>query len=364
MENTKTIRFNNQNRQFYGTLKKRIDDYFRENKIAKTGNANLTIKTIVVFLIWATPYVLLITNTFTNPWIRELLWIGIGVGMALIGLCVMHDANHGSYSKNRKVNTFMGLSLNLLGGHALNWRLQHNVLHHTYTNIHEMDEDIAPPGFMRFEPHAKLKKIHKLQFIYAWFFYGLMTFMWSTSKDFQQLFRYNKMGLVKGANTTVKKEVFYIVISKILFYGYMLVLPFIFLKDASWWQILLGYFSFHFTCGIILAAIFQPAHVVEDTTFPKPNESGDMETDWAVHQILTTANFATRDKIFSWFVGGLNFQVEHHLFPMICHVHYPKISKIVAQTAAEFNLPYHAKKTFVGALWTHEKMLWKLGRGK
>ena len=125
---------------------------------------------------------------------------------------------------------------------------------------------------------------------------------------------------------------------------------------------LTGFVTIHYIASFILALIFQPAHVVLETEFPVPSTEGNLENDWAIHQIKTTMNFGNADKIFSWMVGGLNFQVEHHLFPTICHVHYSKISEIVKRTAAEFNLPYHAKKSFVGALWSHEKLLWRLGR--
>jgi linoleoyl-CoA desaturase len=285
----------------------------------------------------------------------------MGLSMAGIGLCVMHDANHGSYSKNKTVNTILSYTINVLGGHSANWRIQHNVIHHTFTNVHEHDEDIAPPGFLRFEPHSKRKWVHKLQFIYAWVFYGMMTLMWSSTKDFRQLNRYHKQGLLKGLNTTYKKELTIIVVTKILYFAYML-LPYFLVSQMTFLNWVVGFLTVHYVAGFVLAAIFQPAHVVNETEFPVPSENGSLEDDWAVHQLKTTMNFANRDQVFSWLVGGLNYQVEHHLFPTICHIHYPKISEIVKKTAAEFNLPYNAKSTFVGALWSHEQLLWKLGR--
>jgi linoleoyl-CoA desaturase len=141
-----------------------------------------------------------------------------------------------------------------------------------------------------------------------------------------------------------------------------MLLPFFLIKEMTFLNWLTGFVTIHYVASFILALIFQPAHVAQETVFPLPSEAGNLEDDWAVHQIKTTMNFGTDDKIFSWLVGGLNHQVEHHLFPTICHVHYPKLSAIVKKTAEEFNLPYHSKKTFAGALWSHEIMLWKLGR--
>jgi len=362
MSNPTILRFNNNNKQFYTEVKKRVDTYFKENKINKSGNVNMYLKTIFMFAAYFTPFLLITLNVFDSKLIWLFLAVAMGFSKAGIGLCVMHDANHGSYSKNTKFNRILAYAtLNILGGHSLNWRIQHNVIHHTYTNVHEHDEDIAPPGFMRFEPHAERKGIHKLQFLYAWFFYGMMTLMWSTTKDFKQLIRYNKRGLLKGANTTFGTELTLIIISKFIYYGYML-LPYFLVKEMTILNWLCGFLVLHYIAGLILAMIFQPAHVVEETEFPLPNNEGMLEEHWAQHQMRTTMNFATADPIFSWLVGGLNFQVEHHLFPTICHVHYPKISKIVENTAKEFNVPYKAQKTFVGALWSHEQMLYKLGR--
>ena len=162
---THSIRFNNANSSFYLTAKKRVDEYFKENNISRYGNYNMVIKSIFMFTLYFTPFILLILNVFDGFWVQSILWIIAGVGMSGIGLSIMHDANHGAYARNAKLNALMCRSMNFVGGYSLNWQLQHNTLHHTYTNIHEHDEDIAPPGFLRFEPHAELKKIHRFQFL-------------------------------------------------------------------------------------------------------------------------------------------------------------------------------------------------------
>lgn len=358
---TQSIRFNNANRSFYLTAKKRIDEYFKENNLSRYGNSQMVIKSIFMFTLYFTPFILLILNVVDGFWAQAILWSIAGLGMSGIGLSIMHDANHGAYARNAKLNALMCRSMNFVGGYSLNWQLQHNTLHHTYTNIHEHDEDIAPPGFLRFEPHAELKKIHRFQFLYAWFFYGMMTMMWATTKDFMQLVRYNKMGLLAIKKTTFKKELYLLILNKIFYLSYSLGLP-ILLIHQPWYLVVVGWLIMHFVCGLILALIFQPAHVVDLTEFPLPDATGNMQDDWAAHQLKTTTNFANKSWAFSWFVGGLNFQVEHHLFPNICHIHYKKLAPIIKQTALEFNLPYHSKKTFVGAVAAHAKLLYVLGK--
>jgi linoleoyl-CoA desaturase len=224
-----------------------------------------------------------------------------------------------------------------------------------------LDEDIDPPAFLlRFTPHKKRYAAHKFQHLYAWFFYGMMTMMWFSTKDFKQAKRYKEKDLIKTQGTTYARHMSFIILFKIIYVGLFIVCPFM-LSPASWVLTLSGFVTMHFIAGFILSIIFQPAHVVPTSNFPMPDASGNIEADWAVNQLYNTADFAPKSKWFSWYVGGLNFQVEHHLFPNICHIHYSKLAEIVKSTAEEFNLPYYSYKTFVGALADHTKMLYNLG---
>jgi linoleoyl-CoA desaturase len=346
---------------FYNTARKRVHEYFKSTGISKHANTNMVIKTVVMLSLYLVPYLLMMFGVFTTFLPVLICWIIMGVGMAGIGLSVMHDANHGAYSKNRKINDMLGQVIWFIGGSSVNWKIQHNVLHHSYTNVDHMDEDLESVPFLRFSPHKKKLKIHRLQHIYAWFFYGFMTMMWATSKDFLQLARYKKKDLIKTQKKSYKALMTELVLVKIVYYALFVVLPLVVLP-FPWWQTILGFLAMHFVAGFILAIIFQPAHVMPDTTFPLPDEQGNMENKWAIHQLMTTVNFAPKSKIFSWYVGGLNFQIEHHLFPNICHVHYKKISEIVKKTAEEFSLPYYSKPTFFSAVREHKNFLKQLGR--
>ncbi|MFN0275193.1 MAG: fatty acid desaturase family protein [Chitinophagales bacterium] len=289
------------------------------------------------------------------------LWFVMGICLAGIGMSVMHDANHGAYSANKTVNTWMGYTLNLLGGTVFNWKLQHNILHHTYTNIVDMDDDIDDKAVMRFSPHKKLKIFHQLQFIYAFFFYGLLTLYWAVGKDFVQYFRYTANGV--NANSKYQNRITFakIVLSKLLYFFVFLVLPVLFFQ-IPFLQVVTGFIVMHFVGGVILTVVFQLAHTVEGTTHPLPTAQGTIENCWAIHQMNTTVNFSRENKWISWYVGGLNFQVEHHLFPKICHVHYPQIAEIVKNTAEDFNIPYLENKTFKQALQSHINTLHRFGK--
>jgi linoleoyl-CoA desaturase len=349
---------------FINTTKARVRAYFKDNNISRYGNADMYIKTAVMVTIYLLPFILMLTGVITNTWLIFASWIVMGIGMAGIGLSVMHDANHNSYSKNKVVNKYIGLIINIVGGNALNWKIQHNILHHTYTNVEGLDEDIKSVSFLRFSPHQEHHKIHRFQHLYAWFFYGLMTMMWATTKDFSQFKRYKKKGLLNQfGGIKMNKMLTRVVLSKVVYFIILLILPII-LLPTSWWLTTAFFLSMHFVAGLILGCIFQPAHVMPTSEFPLPNDKGIIESNWATHQMYTTTNFAPNNKIFSWFVGGLNYQIEHHLFPNVCHVHYNKINKIVKQTAKEFGLPYNSEKTFLSALSSHAKMLKYLGSSK
>ncbi len=346
---------------FSKTLKERVNNYFKEAGISKKGNWKMWLKSLVILSIYLVPYFLMVLGYVTGPPFLLLgLWVLMGVGMTGIGCSIMHDANHGAYSNNPMVNKVMGQMVNLIGGSSINWKIQHNVLHHTYTNIDGLDEDIDPGLLMRLSPHKKRFALHRFQHIYGWFLYGLMTFLWLTTKDYRQLIRYNEMGLLKGQKVSFGTQLFRLIFGKVLYYFFFLAIPLLVI-DSPWWMILIFFVAMHFTTGLLFGMIFQTAHVMPGREYPVPEESGNIEENWMIHQMNTTQNYAPKSRIFAWFVGGLNYQVEHHLFPSICHIHYPKISGIVKNTANEFGVPYQSARTFVGALVEHGKMLKHLG---
>jgi linoleoyl-CoA desaturase len=255
----------------------------------------------------------------------------------------------------------MGSSMYILAGNVYNWQVQHNVLHHTYTNIQGMDEDISAGRVIRFSEHADKLKIHRFQKYYSLLLYGLLTINWAITTDFKQTRNYLRRKLSFGKLPSPAQQWSVLVITKILYYTVWLVLPMLF-SDLLWWQVLIGFFVMHYTAGMILSVVFQLAHVMPNTEMPLPDQEGNMEHTWAIHQLFTTSNFAINNKLVNFYTGGLNHQVEHHIFPHISHIHYKKLSDIVRQTAKEFNLPYNEYRTMRGAFIEHFKQLSYLGK--
>ena len=343
-------------KEFVNKLRKNVSDYFKTQHISVKGNAAMLVKTIVMTALYIAPFVIILAVPM--PALAALgLCIVMGIGIAGVGMSVMHDACHGAYSKRHWVNHVLGGSLYLLGSNVLNWKIQHNVLHHTYTNISGMDEDIAAKGPIRLAEKTPLKKHHRFQFLYVFLFYGMMTIA-KLINDFSNLFKYNKKGLVRQQHGELRSEFIKMAIRKLLYIAVIFGLPLL-LTDFKWYQLLTGFVVMHWVASMILSFVFQLAHVVEGAE--QPFEENENYANWHIHQLRTTSDFARNNKLLGWYIGGLNFQIEHHLFPNICHIHYSKIAPIVEKTALEFGLPYNLKPSFASAFSSHIKMLKQLG---
>lgn len=351
------VSFNNKNSVFFNTLKEKVDQYFKSNNIKETGNFKLYLKTILLSVTALAIYTVLVFFT-PAPWLAIVLCSVLGLTLAGIGFNVMHDGAHGSFSTKTWVNELMGYSLNAMGGSVYLWKFKHNVNHHSFTNIEGMDDDIDIKPFIRV--HADQKKFwyHRFQHVYWVILYGVTYLLWIYVQDFRKYFT-GKIGETPFRKMNAKEHIIFWA-SKLLYIGAFLVVP-IFMVGLL--DTILGYLIISFVCGLTIAIVFQLAHIVEDAVFETPDSANyKVQTEWAVHQVQTTANFATRSKIVSWFTGGLNFQVEHHLFPRISHIHYPKINELVRETCQQFNVNYMEFPSVLAAIRSHVVHLKHVGR--
>ena len=349
------ITFESKSSPFYSSMKENVAAYFVEKGIKQTGNVYLYVKLLTLIPAAIIIYFSLLFIKM-DPIYAVILCAMEGLVFSFIGFNVMHDACHGSFSSKKWVNTFLGYSLNALGGNAFIWKQKHNVVHHTYTNVDGIDDDIAKLPVIRQCDSQQWNKMHRFQHIYMFLIYGLSSFLWVGMMDFAKYFT------KKIYKTDLQKMelndhlIFWI--SKILYVVFYVALPIYFVGFLPW---LAGFFIMHLFMGLSLALVFQLAHVVENTEFIDGNVIVKSEDEWAVHQVKTTSNFAVNNKVVSWFVGGLNFQVEHHLFPRVSHVHYPAISKIVKANCDKYNVPYNQYPTLTSALASHIRFMKFLG---
>jgi linoleoyl-CoA desaturase len=349
------VSFNNQGHLFFQSLKASADQYFKENNLKKTGNWKLYHKAVILIPLAIFLYIFLLIGTYT-----PLAGIGLSVlmGLTLVSIAfnIMHDACHGSYSRKKWVNYALGLTMNALGSNAFIWKLKHNVVHHTYTNVDGIDDDIAKSPVLRHCPTQQWVPMHRFQYVYMFFLYSISTILWVFLTDNIKYFS-KKIVVTDMKMSTAEHVIFWATkVLYIVFYG---VLPIMLVGWQAW---LVGYLIVNATMGLTLSIVFQLAHIVEKTAFEVAEEKPKViECEWAIHEIKTTANFAPNNKALSWFVGGLNYQVEHHLFPRVSHIHYPALSHIVKEHCRKFNLPYHSYPTMTEAVVSHIRVMKTLG---
>lgn len=352
-----TPKFPKQAVSFHAELKKRTSDYFKQVGKAQTGNIKLFVKAVVLIAALFSLYVHLVFFTPPAVWaIAESILLGCVV--AAIGFNVMHDGAHGSFSRYKWVNDIASNIANFLGASQHMWKSKHNIIHHTYTNIHGVDDDIEARPLLRLCDEQDHYKIHKFQHVYFPAAYSLLYIWWIFVTDYKKYFS-GKIGSIQLRKMTIREHIefwFYKLAHAFIFVG----LPIYMVGFTAW---LIGFLSMGLVAGFVLSIVFQLAHTVEHTHFPMPDEVTDkMEDEWAIHQIKTTANFATGNRLISWLVGGLNFQIEHHLFPKISHVHYPQISKIIKQACKEFGVEYVEYPKFSQAVVSHVAYLRQMGK--
>lgn len=345
------------NDDFYRTLRQRVDEYFRSTGRRQRDCPQMYLKTAVVLAWFAASYMGLVF--FAAAWWQGLiLAASLGLSMAAIGFNVQHDAGHHAYSRRPWINRLMALTLDMLGGSSYVWDRKHNSIHHSFANITGHDDDINIGPFGRLSPHQPRRKLHRWQHFYLWALYGLLPIKWQLFDDFRDVVMCKSgtyfLARPKGWNLAS------FIGGKVVFFTLALVVP---LLLHSPWVVLLFYAAATFVQGVAMSVVFQLAHCVEEAEFPMPvGDTGRMETAWAVHQVETTVNFGRGSRLLCWYVGGLNFQIEHHLFPRICHLNYPAISPLVEQTCQEFGVRYTAHETLGGCIASHYRWLRRMAQ--
>ena len=346
--------------RFLRELRNRVDAYFESTGRSKRDCPAMYFKTASILAWFAAAYVLILFVA-TSWWAIALLAVVLGLAMAAIGFNIQHDAGHKAYSDRQWVNKMMALTLDLMGGSSYLWDWKHNSIHHTYPNIDGHDDDINIGALGRLTPSQPWYKFHRFQGVYLWLLYGFLAIKWHLYDDFYNV----AVGRIGGHKIPRPKgkDLALFVGGKVAFFSMAFFIPMLL---HPWWAVLAVYALAAFVSGVVLSVVFQLAHCVEEADFPVPVDAPGggqrMETDWAVHQVQTTVDFARRNPFLCWFLGGLNFQIEHHLFHKICHIHYPALSKVVEETCREFGVRYASHRTFWSAVASHWRWLVAMGR--
>jgi linoleoyl-CoA desaturase len=344
------------NNDFQTELRRRVDEYIRRTHLKQRDCPRMYAKTAIVLSVFAAAYVLLVF--FTHVWWQALpLAVLLGLATAEIGFNIQHDGSHKAYSNHAWVNKLMAMSLDMVGGSSYVWRWKHVVFHHMYVNVEGHDTDIDLSIFGRLSPHQPHRVLYRWQHLYLWPLYGVVVMKWQFYDDFRDVITGHM-----GVNPFPRPRGWELVIfigGKLTFLTLAFGIP---LLMHPLWAVLLFYTLTAGIVGVVLSVVFQLAHVVEEARFPLPDkDSGRIENAWAIHQVQSSVDFARRDLVVSWLVGGLNFQIEHHLFPRLSHVNYPAISKLVEDTCREFGIEYKENPTFGAGVASHFRWLRRMG---
>jgi linoleoyl-CoA desaturase len=349
------LKFNGDN-TFQRELRRRVEEHFKRSGHRQRDSARMYLKSAIILATFVASYVLLVF--FAATWWQGLLLSAVlGAAVAQIGFNIQHDAGHQAYSKHRWINNWMARTLDLVGGSSYIWHWKHAHYHHTYVNIDGHDSDISLGVLARFAPMQKRYRHHRWQHFYMWLLYGLTAVSWHLHDDFHDMIT-GTIGKRRFPRPR-GKDLAIFVFGKLVFFTLAFGLPLAFHSIGT---VALYYTVVAMVAGVLLAMVFQLAHAVEEAAFPSPNEPGRIDKPWAIHQLETTVNFARDSRVITWLVGGLNFQIEHHLFPRISHVHYPTIAPVVEATCREYGVPYHTNRSFGAGIASHYRWLRRMGR--
>jgi len=337
---------------FFKTLRSRVNDYFKTEQIAKTGNKKSHIKAALLMLSYIAVNVVLLFSITTFQ--LYLAYSVLGILTIFVALNIAHDAAHGTFSKSKRINNIMLYVFDFLGANGYIWKLKHVHSHHPHVNIPNMDGDIKQSNLVRIFPNAPYLNIHKYQYLYMPILYACYTLIWLLFRDFKDFFETNVSGKANIKHTT--KNWIALFMGKFFYICRMIIIPYL-LLPFTLPQILLGFLIFHISASLTVALALVSAHIGEESVYPEPNENGEMPHSYIRHQIVTTYDFATNNKMITHLFGGFNHHVVHHLFPGICHIHYPKLTKILKQTCSEFDMPYFSNPTLLSAVSSHLKFL-------
>lgn len=342
--------------RFLPELRRRVDQYFTTSGRRPRDCTAMYLKTLLVFGWLVASYAALVFWA-ASWWTALPLAMSLGLAMAAVGFNVQHDGGHQAYSDRRWINRLMAMSLDLLGGSSYVWDKKHNSVHHSYTNVTGHDDDINIGFFGRLSPHQPRLPLHRWQHFYLWVLYGFLPIKWQLYDDFRDVL----LGRVGGHRMARPqgRDLLVFTAGKAFFFAWAFAVPLL-LHGA--WPVLLAYLVASWTQGVVLSTVFQVAHCVESAAFPLPRAGdGRMSAAWGVHQVETTVDFARANRLLSWFIGGLNFQIEHHLFPRVCHVHYAALAPIVESTCRQFGVRYVAYGAFRTSLAAHFRWLRSMG---
>jgi linoleoyl-CoA desaturase len=342
---------------FIRDTRREVELHLERPGVRRRARRRLYAKTVVAFALLLASWSTLVA-VHPSGWGIVACFAGLVLGTIVVAFCIQHDANHGAYFRTRRANHLMGWTSDaLLGFSSYAWRVKHNVAHHTYTNVEGYDDDVDQLPFLRLMPSQERRPWYRLQHVYIWPLYSLMVLRWQTGADVAAIVR-GRVGQ-SALHVPRRWDLAGLVAGKAVFVGWALAVP---MLVYPWWGVLAVYVAVTMVTSLVSAVTFQLAHAVEEADFTTPSALAASPRVWAVHEVETTVDFCQRNPVLTWILGGLNFQIEHHLFPRVPHTHYAEIAGIVRRNAQLHGVRYTAQPTLRAAVGSHFRHLRAMGR--
>jgi linoleoyl-CoA desaturase len=344
--------------EFYKDLNKQVDQYFSDNNIQKTGSRIMIFKIILYFGLDILFYSLMITSTTTVGF--YVFYLLMGLSILLTAFNISHDAVHGVAVKSKFWNKMLfTISFNLQGNNAYVWGKNHTESHHLYTNVEGSDIDVLNNPVLRMTSSQPLKSFHRYQYLYAPLLSLLYSINWFFMREFLMIFRKSSRTITINMP---KYEVVKLVLFKLIYVGYMILIPIYFLPVGIG-NVLLAFVLNHFMVSIIFTSVLGVSHLSDYVEHPMPDKKGKLAISWATLQMCTSVDYNAESTLLNWTLGGFNAHALHHLLPNISHVHYLDILPIFIDTAKKHGVNY-MNMSYFSALKSYYRFLYKMGHQK
>ncbi len=326
----------------------------------RRGRRRLHGKATGTALLLAASYWLLVIAE-SPIWLRLVAAVVLVTSLLATATGIMHDGNHGSFSRFQWLNRLAGSTGDLLGASSWLWRFKHNNLHHGNTNVEGFDTDIEQQPFARLAPGQEWRPWHRWQRFYLWPLYGFFGMKNMFFGDLRNLLsrRIGPVAIPRNPGHAVTARV---VVGKLAHIAWALVVPLLF---NPWQMVLLFYVVCSWCVGFVLAVLFQLAHCVDVVGFAEA-DSPRRGDDFTRHQMLTTADISCSvpglGQVFRWVAGGLHHQLEHHLAPRLPHTVYPAVARRFHDQCAVAGFRAHVHRGLGAAVASHYRWISEMGR--
>lgn len=352
----KKLRFSKDNGSvFYKELCEHLDHYFETNQIPYTGNRVMIFKILMYFGLDILFYSLMITST--TPLSFVVFYLLMGLAVLLTAFNISHDAAHGVAVRSRFWNQVLfQLSFNLQGNNAYVWGKNHTESHHLYTNVSGSDIDVLDNPLVRMTAQQTRRWYHRFQHVYSPFLYLFYSLNWFFFREGLMLFNVSSR-TIKIAIPA--REVVRLVFFKILYVGYMILLP-IYLLPFGAGLVFMTFLLNHIMISLLFVGVLGVSHLSDYVEHPVADAEGKMDMSWPKLQMCTSLDYNAGSRFFNWTLGGFNAHTLHHLLPNICHVHYLDILPIFRALCAKHGLTY-MEVSYGQSLRSHFRFLKRMG---